>query len=247
MIRPILIVLCLIPLELKAEAFSLANLEVSLGLEGISLVQRRGATFYDSYQVFPLLAVKLFHPNLQIVGSSLYLSHQANKNIRIFSIINPQISNQPLYETGGIEAAEEEKTASEWDHLFEYKIDRHILSLLYSQGLSGHLGAHLELRYRYTFLEFMLKKFSVQTSGEFKLGWGSLAHNQFYYGKNIANSGLNFCSLGLVLTGEPRVDRLFPLLEIHYNQIIGDNRFGNSVSNKPHNLYFLFILAKNLI
>lgn len=246
MILFILIFLSIFPISAQAEEFSIENLEVSLGLEGISLIQRRGATFYDSYQVFPLLAIKLFHPNFQIVGSSLYYNYQLNNSIRIFSILNPQISNQPLYETN-IEATNEEKSASEWDHILEYKTDQQLISLLVSQGFKGHFGSHFELRYRYTFLQFMLKKIAVQASGEFKLGWGSTLHNQFYYGKNITNSGLSYHSLGMVLTGEPKVDRLFPLLEIQYNHIIGGNRKGDFIKNKPQNFYFLFILAKNLI
>ena len=234
------------PITSLAEGFSSDHFEVSVGLEGISNISRRGAVLYDSYQLFPLLAVKLFHPSLQLIGSSLYYNYQFNDSLRIFSILNPQISNQPLYETGDVKA-DEEKVASEWDHLLEFKTESQLFSLLFSQGLNGHFGSHLELRHRFTFSTLLLDKFSVQTSTEAKLGWGSTLHNQFYYGKNIENSGPNFFSLGLVVTGEPKVDRLIPLLELHYNYVIGSNRQGNSVSKKPQSLYFLFILAKNLI
>lgn len=246
MLALFVIILLLAPANCLADELSFSELEVSIGLEGISSIQKRGATFYDSYQVFPLLAIKLFNPQLQIVGSSLYAHLKLTDNLRVFSILNPQISNQPLYETGGKEP-NEEKTAAEWDHMLEYKQGKNLVSLLVSKGFKGHFGSHLELRYRYNLVDFILKSFSAQASAEFKLGLGSALHNQFYYGDNANESGLNYYSLGIVLTGEPRVDRLFPLIEGHYNRILGDNRQGVDVKSKRQNFYFLFILAKNLI
>lgn len=221
----------LLPLHSQASFFNKKDFHFALGAETLNQFHKRGITTYGGYQVFPIFAVDLFNPNLQIIGSSLHYRLFFTKNFYLRTrLATNSTKDKPLYFTSEkeLERVRREKT-NEADLYLEYKSsENHYYRFQFSQDLVAHKGQYAELFGHYP-LWGGFYQLGIFTS----LGAGTTRHNEYFYGSGAGKFGLNNLEYGLMLTAPSVIDMYFPVVRISHFSILGnENKSASFVQEK---------------
>jgi hypothetical protein len=79
------------------------------------------------------------------------------------------------------------------------------------------------------------------------LGWGSKAHNTFFYGDEANYQGINYCAAGLQLALPETADRFYPIVLLQYYSTLGQARRGNLVKEKTSGILLQFIATVGIL
>ncbi|PCI27504.1 hypothetical protein COB52_04725 [Candidatus Kaiserbacteria bacterium] len=221
----LLIVFFLLMLSLPAisKDWSLTHFQAAVGAEYLSNLNKRGATLYEGYQVIPIFAIELFHPDFELIGSTLNYKHRINPYLLLRTRLNLSASgDKPLYETNAALLEQREGTM-EWDGFIEFALPgRGELSLEYSQDLKTHKGFYTEAKIRIVVTDFSFRGRTFEPAVFASLGGGNLAHNSYLYGVGSSDYTATNYSLGVSLSAPPEIDHFFPVLQFKYYELIGD-------------------------
>ncbi len=226
--------------------------KIALGGKFQSSLQKRGAIFYRSWQLTPIWAIDLFHPSLQIVGSTLLFSHHLTDWLRYRSrFALSATGDRPLYLTGGMGEGpqNQRKGTMELDQFLELRDPlRGELRFQVSQDLSAHGGTHLEAKLRAVVANIEWKpELILQPALTAALGLGSQSHNEYLYGSGAGEFGANHASFGLSLAMPPAIDYFFPVLEIERTMILGnENKNASLVQGRTSGYQVTFLFAIEL-
>ena len=245
------IIVIAVAIACSAQASEEGKLTVAAGAEYLSNLSKRGATFYDSYQAFPIFAIQLWSPNLLIVNSTLHYKLDITDHLRYRSILNVNATgDEPLYETGPeVDKAALRDTTHEWDHVLEFRRDRvGELSLTWSKDLKAHHGFHVELGARVVLWNQPLGKLTFQPALTAAYGVGSVAHNRYLYGAGVSSETTpTHTRVGFSISAPPNIDPYFPVIQVTHYRLTGKNRDGQRVGDKTEGLQVLALFAVRLV
>lgn len=238
------------PSTAKASFFSKEDLVVALGVEYVSLLERRGMVVYDGYQIFPIYSVDLFNPNLQLVGSSLnYRWRSENQGLTLRSRLNFDATNDsPLYETAEKEADRiRRKTTNEIEGFLEWRAFSQLeLNANISQDIGAHGGTHGELGTRIILGNFYKREgrgAMIQPAFFGYLGAATKNYNDYLYGLG-AEGGISHYAYGFSISSPAVIDTFYPVFKVTRFGLIGDgNRSASFVRAEERDSWQILALA----
>lgn len=222
----------------------------ALGGEYISRVTKRGVVLYNSYQVFPIWALDLGTPNLQLVGSSLnYKLANKAETLRWRSRLVPNSTpDRPLFESRGVRQIESRKRTrtAEVDNFFEFHLPELMeIRLEISQDISVHKGTYAEIMSRFILGNWWKKKNGpmIQPALFASSVMGTAAHNEYLYGRGARRSGATNWTWGLLVGSPGAVDTFWPTFQITRFHVIGPAASGSLVEGKKSGTQVLVLAA----
>jgi len=222
----------------------------SIGAEYLSNLNKRGATFYDSYQVIPIFSIDLFSKDLFIVGTSLNYRHKINNYLLYRAKLNINATgDKPLYKTGlEINKLDQKAKTNEIDNILEIRSKKQgEISLLISKDLQAHNGSYLELKIRKIAFNQKVGKLNFQTALFTSIGAGTKAHNKYLYGEGSSAFSLTNYSYGLSISAPPAIDYIYPVLNIKRYGILGSkNKNASLVRDNNSNWQIIALFAFNI-
>ena len=235
----------------KGSSFSWSYFKLSAGAEYFSNLSKRGATFYESFQVIPVFAITLFHPDFQIVGTSLNYKYRFDDNFLWRTRFNiNSTGDSPLYITGGEQktARNERQSTHEWDNYLEAGIPGYgELTLQVSKDFSGHNGVYLDLKARAIIFNFKVGKLTYHPAVFGSIGVGDLKHNSYFYGLGADSFGANNYTAGISIAADPNIDHFYPVFEAKYYKLLGNgNRNAPLVVSKQDGFRVILLMAFNI-
>lgn len=235
----------------RNQEFSRENFAVAVGAEYVSQVDRRGVITYGSYQAFPIFSVDLFHPDLQLVGSTLNWKSQIGDSMLYRLRLNADAPNDtPLYVTGEkLDDRVRRPSASEAEVFLELNPTSWLEATFnYGIGFGGYQGSFGELSLRLKIGQFLERPRGhlLEPALFATLGGGSTTHNEFYYGA-AATAGLSFSTVGISFVSPGIVDHFYPWLKIYRSALVGDNRTASYIRPEEREHWsFLLLAAKRV-
>ncbi len=222
--------------------------KVAVGAEYFSNLSGYGATFYDSFQVVPIVAVDLFHPNLQLIGTSPRFQWPVGDSLLFRSHINLGTpGDSPLYTTGEETTNRNERDAGvSFSQFVEIgKPEYGEFRIEYEQFVGGSQGSYFDFRLRVPVHNFYWKSTILQPSLFASFGVGSADFNSYIYGDGAANDfSVNNFSVGVELTIPSHIDHFYPALRMKYYEVLGDNnRNASLVSGDSNGFQIIAIVA----
>ncbi len=209
--------------------FSTKDFNVALGVQGNSLLYKRGIVTYEGYQIVPIYTVELFNPKLSMAGGALYYKHELSKNLLLRTRLNfDSTLDEPLYKTLEDEGARiRRESTTELDVYLEYTvINDSFFRFLISQDVVAHKGHYFELRGRLALLDLYkktLQKPLIQLGIFSSIGYGSSEHNGYLYGSGAHTSGFNNLEYGISITSPKVIEQFWPTFKITRFHVLGDN------------------------
>ena len=234
-----------------ASAFAKENFAVAVGAECLSQLDRRGVITYGSFQAFPIFSVDLFHPGLQLVGSTLNWKSQLSESALYRLRLNADAANDtPLYVSGEkLEDRIRRQGASEAEVFFEYNPTGWLETTFnLGAGFGGYSGSFSEVSVRLKLGRFFerSKGFLLEPAFTASLGGGTTSHNQYFYGAGAA-SGLSYSTVGISFVSPGIVDHFYPWFRIYRSSLIGDSRVASFVRpDEREHWTFLLLAAKRV-
>jgi hypothetical protein len=209
-------------------AFSRDKFTVAVGAEYLSQLDRRGVVTYGSYQVIPIYAIDLFHPSLQLIGSTLNWRQQISDSALYRLRLNFDAANDlPLYYTGENESSRVRRTtASEFETFVEYNPVSFIETTLnVGSGFGGYSGLFGESSIRLKLGKYFErgKGSLVEPALTASVGGGSDEHNRYYYGTG-SQAGLSYATFGFSIASPGIIDHFYPWLKVYRSTLLGANR-----------------------
>ncbi len=209
--------------------FSTEDFDVALGVQGNSLLYKRGIITYEGYQIVPIYTVQLFNPKLFMAGGALYYKHELSKNLLLRTRLNfDSTLDKPLYKTLEDESARPRReSTTELDIYLEYTvINDSFFRFLISQDVIAHKGNYFELRGRLALLDLYkknLEKPLIQLGIFSSIGYGSSQHNDYFYGKGANKAGFNNLEYGISITSPKVIEKFWPTFKITRFHVLGSN------------------------
>jgi len=230
-------------------SFSSKNFKVAIGGEYLSLLAKRGVVTYGSYQIIPIYAVDVFHPDLQIVGSSLNykMAWDGDKYLVRFRYSHNAAGDRPLYETAEKETQRVRRTrTAEVESFFEYTLLPWAeLHFSVSQDISVHRGTHGSFGTRLILGNYWMKgeRPMIQPAIFLEGGLASKSHNQYFYGEG-ARGGLSNYSVGFSVSSPAVIDRFYPVLRVSRAGILGkENRSASFIRSSERSHWQIIALG----
>jgi len=223
-----------------AESFSKKHFELAIGAQLNSILYKRGIITYGGSQAFPLVSVKLFHPDLLFAGSSLYYKLDLIKdslNLRTRLNLN-STGDMPLYESSEDEDKRVERDqTNEFSLYLEYNNDRQdYFRLETTRDLVAHFGVYNEVHANIQLLNFSKgsNKDSLFLLGMFgAVGFGDKSHNEYLYGEGARGYSQNNIEYGLTIKSPKVIDLFWPTFKLTRFEIYGDkNRSAQLVDER---------------
>jgi hypothetical protein len=235
----------------KSDQWSLKYYKLILGAEYLSNLSKRGATFYSSYQAFPIFSLQFFSPQLSLTGPTLYYKKQVNPYFLYRSAFKfSATGDKPFYKTGKkLTDRNKRDTTQEIDQIFEFSIPqvKGELTLTVSKDVNAHSGWYFESKIRVSPWQFEFKKLDFQPAFFALIGASDKKHNDYLYGKNADDFSVSHYSYGINLSAPPRVDHFFPILKIERYGIWGNkNKNASLIYNKTTGWQVLLLFAKKV-
>lgn len=235
----------------RIRSFSTESFAVAIGAEYISQLDRRGVITYGSYQAFPIYSVDLFHPDLQLVGSTLNWKSAIGESALYRLRLNPDAANDsPLYETGEkLEDRVRRASASEVEAFLELNPTSWLeTSFNLGTGFGGYTGTYGEVSIRVKLGRFFerARGHLLEPSLTASVGGGASGHNEYYYGSGAA-TGLSYSTVGVSFVSPGIVDHFYPWFKIYRSSLIGDSRNASYVRlDEREHWTFLILAAKRV-
>lgn len=221
------------------EFFKKDDLQVAVGLEGKSLLYKRGMVTYKGSQAIPIVSIQLMNPNLLLAGTSLYYKYALNENFLLRTRLNTNSTpDDPLYisDEEEDERVRRDKT-NELDFYLEYTNSKNnYLRFQISQDLTAHKGRYFEARGRIPLSDLYKKpgteKVLLQLGAFWALGYGDEKHNEYLYGTDSDSGSVNNMEYGITITSPAVIDAFWPTLKITHFKLLEDNREGAFVQDE---------------
>ena len=233
------------PLLANASDWSWKHYKLSVGAEYLSNLTKRGATLYDAYQVIPIFAIELLHPNLEIIGSSINYQYRLNDHLLYRTrLALGATGDQPLYETT-LAAPTPRDSTNEFDTFLELGWPGWgEITLQHSQDLKAHNGFYTEVQVRAVLPGFTVKNRFFEPGIFASYGGGDEEHNEYLYGSGAGKLGATNYSVGLSISSPPEIDHFFPVFKFTYYELIGAaNRNASLVRDKTSGIQVLALFA----
>lgn len=227
--------------------FATKNFAVAVGAEYFSQLDRRGIVTYGSYQLIPIFAVDLFHPSLQLVGSTLNWRQQISDSALYRLRLNFDAANDvPLYYTGEKEAERVRRTtSSEAEFFLEYTPFSFLETTVnVGTGFGGYSGLYSEASVRLKLGRYLErgKGFLIEPAITASVGGGSDEHNRYYYGAG-SSPGLSYTTVGISVASPGIIDHFYPWLKIYRSTLLGSNREALNVRQNEREHWTFLILG----
>ncbi len=206
----------------EGKVFSLA-----LGVKPATGTVIRGARTYDGIQFSPVIYLGFLDERIQIFGTSLELNDFVwPDKLRARTKI-AALSDEPFIKTDGPPDIRASRPSSiEWTSRLELFLPSFQeawlqLDLAFAQDVKAHKGSYLELSGRLTLARLWLenKKPLVEPQLFGTIGYGTKAHNSFWYGANT--SGVSHSEVGISVVCPARIDRHFPVFRAYRYDVWG--------------------------
>ena len=197
---------------------------IDAGVRFSSLLERRGVILYDDFQIDPVITLFFFDDRVEFLGNSIGFRDYLYKDIIRLRTKFSSVSDDPLFpsrESVRKRFPNRENTY-EWTNAVEIFIpgyNEHYLAeinLNYSKDLKAHHGNYFELKGKIKLFSYQFLDTTWEPNFVSSIGWGGEKHNQYYYGPDDKQSGLNHYSLGLWLALPDKVDRYYPNFQVKY-------------------------------
>jgi hypothetical protein len=237
-------------LQANAKAHNTGLLSsLNIGIRYSSILERRGVTLYNDFQVDPVFGIFLLDDKVEIFGDSIsYHDFVFEDKIRLRTRLQ-QISDKPLFPSyASVKDNYPERNDSfEWvvgaefflpsyDNDYKAEID-----LTYAKDLKEHFGNYLDVLAKVKVYEFNLFNYRIEPNVFGSVGWGDSAHNQYLYGPSASQDGFNNANYGLWFAFPDEADRYYPILLLsHYSVLGSQNR--NAEYARGRNEGYLFSL-----
>ncbi len=230
--------------EVDAE-WRLTHIKLSIGVEYLSNLSQRGATFYDAPQIFPIFALEIFSPQLQLLGSSLFYRTRLRPNLVYRSQLNT-IKDRVVYKTRVplTDRNKREKTM-EFSQIIDWEIPNHgEIRFSAAQDIKAHGGIYLSTQLRLVPMSLKIYSKTIEPALFITIGAGSKAHNQYLYGRGAEEFSFTDYSIGFSLSLPPTIDPFFPFLKIQHYGVLGTkNKNASLVRGEPRGWQFLLLGA----
>ena len=222
------------------------HFQPALGFAFFSNLSERGATFYESYQVYPVFTLELFHPNLKVYMPNIFYRHRWNEYVLFRGGIN-SVQVEVPYETNEEKKDYQRKDTFEAVGFVELGLPRYgEWTFRLNQDLSEHNGMSIENRLRWIFYNLNLpgEDSELQFALSYTLGVGNKDHNTYFYGKNANEDfGISHHAMGFSISNSE--DHLYPIFELRYYEVLEDKNRAASIAKDKRSgifvqLFFVF-------
>ena len=205
---------------------------LNLGIRYSSLYENRGVILYDGYQIDPVVGVFFFNDRLEFLGDSIsYRDFIYSDQIRLRTRLQ-SITDNPLYPAVDSKKRTDREDSVEWQNkieLFTPGYNENYIAefdLGFSKDLSAHNGLYIDFTSKLKLFDFSMDKLKILIEPNlfFTLGYGDENHNQYFYGPQAADAGLNNLSYGLWFNFPNEADRNYPIIQIKHFEVLGKQR-----------------------
>lgn len=224
---------------------------INLGTRFSSILELRGATFYDHLQFDPVIGIFMFDDRFEFLGDSVgYRDFISGRWLRARTKFN-RISDKPLFPRSSslIGVRNTRRDSIEWSSSLEFFLPAYDdtysqeIDLNFSQDLEAHHGQYFEIKSKTKIIDFKAPLLDVKVEPNFvaSLGWGSSEHNGYFYGNNEAVSGFNNIAYGIQFAFPETADRNYPIILIEGYSVLNAQRKGNLLLDKADGVLIQFI------
>lgn len=198
----------------------------NVGLMYSSLMESRGVILYDDFQLTPVIAFNIYNDHLSFAGNALEYKNELIEHVLQYrGRIYPN-SDQPFFPARQrtINRFHHRPTSLENSHRLEYYFVNNTdnykgsLALEYDLDLNSYHGNTIKIESLLKFATLKKTELNVYIS----LGAGDLKNNQYWYGNTSAPFSLNHFETGINLLLPEEVDRFYPVIQIHYFTVLGN-------------------------
>ena len=230
---------------------------INVGTRYSSILENRGVVFYKDFQLDPILAIFLFDDRLEFLGDSIgYRDFVLDDRIRLRTRL-VSITDKPLFPVN--ESLRSSSPARddtfEWMNRIEfffpgYNSDYQTeIDLGISKDLSAHKGSYLELLAKYKIFDFKVGPLSTKIEPNFflSLGWGTSAHNQYFYGPESNSDSFNNLAYGFWFAFPEEADRFYPIIQVKHFEVLGKNKEASYAKNRNEGWLISFIATYGLL
>ena len=253
--RNLLLIFCVsFSLNAHADFFQKKDFKLSLGIQGRSLLYKRGMLLYSGVQPIPILAVDVFNPNLIFTLGKIYFKQPLIKdrlNLRLNLAMNA-IGDKPLIKSAAEENSYPEREKStELECYIEYIFEGGSFSRLsIHRDFTTHKSNYYEAGFNINLSSLIgpsEKKGMWQPGAFINLGHGDGKHNEFLYGEGANVASLNNLEYGLIIHSPKVIDIFWPTVKLTSFQILGDENKSGSLVQKTRQFSFEFLIAKQIL
>lgn len=225
---------------------------LNLGVRYSSRLEARGATFYDGFQLDPVIALFFFDDRLEFLGDSIgYRDFVFGRSLRLRSRF-ARLVDDPLFprDEAKLGPSNSRPDTVEWIQSLEWFLPaydesyRSEIDVSFAQDLQAHHGQYLEVKAKAKILDFVLPvggAIRVEPNAVATLGWGSGAHNDFLYGSGPREGGFNHLAYGIHIAFPDTADRFYPIVKIERTSLLGVQRRGSLGGIRPDGTTVQFI------
>ena len=243
--------------ELKGPHHEGTISSVNLGIRYSSVLQNRGVIFYNDYQIDPVLGVFLFDDRVEFLGDSLGFRDFVVKDwIRLRTRL-VSISDNPLFPAKDAvkNDSPDRQDTYEWNNSAEFFIPGYInnyaaeIDLSWTKDIAQTHGNYLEAQSKTKLFDLKVPFAGTKIEPNFfaSVGWGDKAHNQYFYGPDVEQSGFNNLAYGLWFVFPEEADRFYPIIQLRHFQTLGQNRDGAYASGRSEGWLLSFIATAGVL
>lgn len=221
--------------------------ELALGAKFDSLIKKRGAVLFDSWQAIPLFSITWFTPQLTIAGTTLHYRHRINDNVLLRSRFLFSATPNALYSTGGVPKNTLHASTMEWDNHIEIGIPEiGEIKFTISQDVKAHRGTYFEAQARWVVTQFEVSQYVLYPAIYASIGAATAGHNRYLYRATTSSFEFNNYATGVSLTVSPNIDHFYPIFQFEHFGVIGQNNKVN-LGRSPEGWYLQMLFAFRVI
>lgn len=224
---------------------------INLGVYYQSVVEKRGVTFYDDFDINPTIALFFFDDRLEFLGDSIgYRDFVIPDQVRLRSRLS-YVNDDPLFPARqerrnnfvNRENTFEIINTVEW-FLPSYSNDyRAEVNFNWAWDIKEHHGHYFELLTKVKVTDFELLNTKIEPQVFASVGWGQKEHNQYFYGPTADADGFNNLNYGLWLTLPEEADRFYPIILVSHYEVLGDKNKHAQYAEGNNQGYLLTFIA----
>lgn len=194
---------------------------VNVGFRYSSVLVKKGAVFYNDFQLDPVLGLFFFDDRLEFLGDSLgYRDFVLDDRIRLRTRVQA-ISDDPLFPSHeSIRSSVNRSDSYEWINSIEIFTPGYNDSyqgqfdINFAKEILNHKGYYLEVLAKVKLFNFNLFRTKIEPNLALSYGAGDLDHNAYFYGPNNQNWGVANSTAGLWFAFPEEADRFYPIIQI---------------------------------
>jgi hypothetical protein len=206
---------------------------------------------YRDYQVDPVLGIFLLDDRVEFLGDSIgYRDFIAGDWLRFRSKL-VSISDDPLFPSHASirDGSPNREDTYEWSNSLELFLpsygDGYIseIDFIYAKDILQHNGNYFEIQSKTKLGNFRVPGAGtlVEPNLFLSAGWGDKAHNKYFYGSDINESGFTNVAAGLWFALPEEADRNYPIIQARWFETLGAFKDGQYASGRNRGFLFSFI------